>query len=171
MPSTIVQICVAMLLAWSAGNSWGAEPPSSDASSRYGHTRCVVLAHVSGPEQLGPLAEEIEYLRVLGAPEIVVVIAGVFDWPNLDGTSAQAAQRLRRSADQVLPEWRTVGEHPQWLAAFDPPVPSALLEAAYWQDRGYRLLPYQFRSRSKPAPPLRAPAEPAPGEPRLRFSW
>ena len=170
MPSIIVQIGVAILLAWSAA-SWGGEQSNAEAPARYGHTRCVVLAHVADPEQLAPLAEEIEYLRMLGAPEIVVVIAGVSHWADLGGTSAQAAQRLRRSADRVLPEWRTRRESPQWLASFDPPVASALLEVAYWQDRGYRLLSYEYQNGAAPSLPSRAPAEPVPGESRLRFSW
>lgn len=171
MQSMIVRISVTMLLAWSAGSSWGAELSNSDAHSDYGYTRCVVLAHISGPEGLVPLAEEIEHLRKLGAPKIVVLIAGVSHWPGLDGTSAQAAQRLRRSADQVLPEWRAAGEKPQWLATFGPPVASALMETAYWQDRGYRLIPYGSIHRANPAPPSRAVSKSASDEQRLRFSW
>lgn len=171
MQSIIVQIGIAMLLACGAGTSWGEEASNASAPARYQHTRCVVLAYIPGPEQLAPLADEIEYLRELGAPDIVVVLAGASHWPGLDDNSARAARRLLRSADKVLPEWRTGREKPSWLSNFDPPVPSALMETAYWQDQGYRLLPYEYRGQATPSPSSHEPPAPASDKSRLRFSW
>lgn len=174
MTSIWVRIGMAVMLACAAGGGWGGERTDPDNAARYGHTRCVVLARLGGQEQLAVLADEIEQLRRLGAPEIVVVIAGISVWPDLDDTARQAAQRLRRNADRVLPEWRATRKQPRWLDALGPAVPSALLETAYWQDRGYRLLPYEPRNRPAAQPRTQDPASADPAstsKPRLRFSW
>lgn len=174
MTSVWLRVGVAFLIAFAAAGSWGSDRAGPQGSARYSHTRCIILARLAGPYGLAELNQEVRYLRSLGAPEIVVVIAGISDWQDINDSGRRAAEQLRQSADRVLPEWRSGRAPPKWLDALGTPVPSALMESAYWQDRGYRLLPYEPRDPEAAPHPTQAPAPTESGtssEPRLRFSW
>lgn len=144
-----------------------------DSQDRYKHARCVLVADLRAASELVSLAAEVRRLRELGAPEIVVIVAGTGDWDGLSDEAADAARRLKADAVEVRPEWRNSGESPAWLRKLGTAVPSALLEAAYWQDRGYGLLPYRAPGQSLSAQPYDRSPESADDSTKrkLRFSW
>lgn len=167
-------VVITIFAAALAGGAGAAVAPSApDAQARYGHTRCVLLARLNAPSELVPLATEVLRLRELGAPEIVVVIAGSGQWDGLSDEAQDALLRLKAETQQVRAEWNTAQDEPAWLRRLGEPVPSALLEAAYWQDRGYRLLPYGAPgARAAPKPPVPASQNERQTDKRkLRFSW
>lgn len=134
-------LAVAIPLFWAWGATAGAPVPI-DEDGRYQHTRCVVLASLTGPDDLEALADELDVLRDLDLSAVMVLVTARGPWTHRSPPVPALQDRLRHHADALWFEWR--GDQPPapWMADLGRPVRSVLAEAAYWQDRGYRLVPF-----------------------------
>ena len=157
-----------------------AAPPSGTlaAESRDAHTRCVVLAPPGDAASLSALAVEVQRMRDLGADAVTLVFAGGEGWPA--DVPREAVAGLRQGADHiVVGQWNGAGP-PDWVRRLGKVVPSAMLEVAYWQDRGYRLTPFvggsgtggaTARSRPRAGAEERGQDQAREGRSGLRFDW
>lgn len=136
------RLMAAATILWWTSCAAAAQSGVEEEDGRYQHTRCVVLASLTGPDDLQSLADELDVLRSLDLSAVVVLLTSDGPWVHRSPPVPALRSRLRHHAEALWFEWR--GDQPPapWLAEMGRPVRSVLAEAAYWQDRGYRLVPF-----------------------------